>query len=230
MDQRLSRRDARTTAWLYLAMAVTGMAGFLTVRPRLYDAADPGATTANLVDGELLARLGISLELGLVISQALAALWFYRLFRSVDAFAAGAVAAFGTVNAIAVLGSAAALGVSLETALAGDAAAPHLMFLLAENFWAVGAVFFGLWLVPMGVLALRSGMPRALGWFLVGGGVGYVLSAFVGYLAPAADAVAEVLTIPATIGEFWMIALLLWIGFRPAPAESPGTRETVLES
>jgi hypothetical protein len=32
---------------------------------------------------------------------------------------------------------------------------------------------------------LRSGwMPRVLGWILVGGGVGYVLSAFIRYLGP----------------------------------------------
>jgi len=33
-----------------------------------------------------------------VLTQALTALWFYRLFRGVDTVAAGALAAFGMVN------------------------------------------------------------------------------------------------------------------------------------
>lgn len=32
----------------------------------------------------------------MVVTQALAALWFYRLFRSIDPVAAWAVAVFGT--------------------------------------------------------------------------------------------------------------------------------------
>lgn len=62
----------------------------------------------------------------------------------------------------------------------------------------------------MGWCVLRSaGMPRALGWVLMVGGVGYVLSAFTGYLLPDAGGVAGALVIPATIGEFWMIGYLL---------------------
>lgn len=222
MDPSISRPVARTTGLLYLAMALVGMPAFLVVRPTVFDT-DAATTAAQLVDHETIARLGIGLELALVIIQTLAALWFFRLFRSVDSFAAGAVAVFGTVNAVAILGSAAGWGAALDAATAGDPGAAQLMSLLSANLWAAGAVFFGLWLVPMGLLTLRAGLPRALGWILVAGGVGYVASSFVGYLAPGAGLAAEILTFPATIGEFWMIALLLWVGFRRAPAASPAT-------
>ncbi len=60
-------------------------------------------------------------------------------------------------------------------------------------------LFFGLWLIPMGWCVLRSyRMPRPLGWTLVAGGIGYVLSPFVGYLAPAAETATLVLVLPAT--------------------------------
>ena len=55
---------------------------------------------------------------------------------------------------------------------------------------------------------------RALGWFLVVGGVGYVLLPFVVVLAPNAGASVALLPLPATVGEVWMIGLLLWIGLR----------------
>jgi len=232
-------RTARTTGVLYLGVAITGMLSFLVVRDQLFTAGAPAETLANLVDQESLARAGLALELGVVVTQALAALWFYRLFRTVDAFAAGALAAFGFVNAVAVLASAAFLATGLEAALdpslavGGDAAGTaQLMYVVSDNLWGVGAVFFGLWLIPMGWLVLSSGwMPRPLGWLLVGGGVGYVLSSLVGYLAPDADAVASALVVPATVGELWMVGYLLVFGVRrlsPAGPESmtsadPGT-------
>jgi len=43
------------------------------------------------------------LELDIALAQALAAaVWFYRLFRSVDSFAAGLVAVFGMDNAVPI--------------------------------------------------------------------------------------------------------------------------------
>jgi Domain of unknown function (DUF4386) len=206
-------RTARTTGLFYLGLAITGVLGFLLVRPRLFDKSDPEATLANLIEHERLARLGIALELGIVVTQALTAVWFYRLFRSVDNFAAGALAAFGMVNAVVILVSAAFLATALEVALepAADAAAStQLMYIVSGNLWGVGALFFGLWLIPMGWLVLRSGwMPRPLGWVLIAGGVGYFVSAFVDYLAPDVPVVAEALTVPASVGEFWMIGYLL---------------------
>ena len=210
-------RTARVTGAFYLGLAVTGGLGFLLIRGQLYVPSQPDATLAHLTDHESLARLGIAVELGVVLTQALAAVWFYRLFRSVDTFAAGCLAAFGLVNAVAILGSAALLATALDVALdstlapAGDAAGTvQLMYLVSGNLWEVGALFFGLWLVPMGWLVLRSGwMPRLLGWILVGGGVGYVCSAFVGQLAPGADVITGALTLPATVGELWMVGYLL---------------------
>jgi hypothetical protein len=66
----------------------------------------------------------------------------------------------------------------------------------------------------LGLVALASELEGdfgavPLGWVLVAGGAGYVASAFVGYLAPDAGVVADALTAPASIGEFWMIGYLL---------------------
>lgn len=82
-------RTARTTGLLYLGLAITGALGFQFVRGQLNVAGDPGGTLSNLVDHAAMARLGIVLELGIVLTQALVAVWFYRLFRSVDTFAKG---------------------------------------------------------------------------------------------------------------------------------------------
>jgi hypothetical protein len=113
----------------------------------------------------------------------------------------------------------------LDVAL-GDAAAPgdraataQLMYELSGAAWNVGGLFFGLWLIPMGWLAWRSGyMPRLLGWVLIVGGVGYVLSTYVVYLAPGLAGSSYALTVPASVGEFWMVGYLLWKGVGPGTA------------
>ncbi|MGV9369734.1 DUF4386 domain-containing protein [Micromonospora tulbaghiae] len=210
-------RTARVTGLFYLGLAVTGALGFLTVRPMIFDADDAGTTLANLVAHESLARAGIALELLVVLTQTLTAVWFYRLFRTVDGTAAGSIAAFGLVNAVAILGSAAVLATALQAATAGpgDAGTVQLLYLVSGNLWEVGGLFFGLWLVPMGWCVLRSGwLPRPLGWVLVAGGAGYVLMTFVAYLAPGAGAVGDLLVVPATVGEVWILGYLIIFGVR----------------
>ena len=204
--------SARVTGGLYLALAIAGGIGFLVVRPMLADA-DAAVTLANLREHEALARTGLALEMALVVFQALAALWFFRLFRAVDDFAAAAIAVFGVLNSVAILASAASLATALEAALGGaggDPGTPQLMYELSENLWGVGNLFFGLWLVPMGICVLRSRtMPRLLGRVLVVGGAGYVLSGFVAYLWPDLAVVPDLLAVPATVGELWMVGYLL---------------------
>lgn len=209
---------ARTTGALYLGVAIVGGLGFLLIRPMIFDAADPMTTLDRLGEREQLAHLGLGLEMSLIVLQALTALWFWRLFRGVDAFAAAAIAVFGLMNSFAVLGSAAFLASALDVASSslGDASGnAQLMYLVSNNLWGVANLAFGLWLIPMGWCVLRSGwMPRPLGWILIAGGVGYVLSAFLGPLAPGAETLTVLLALPATVGEFWMIGYLLVRGVR----------------
>jgi hypothetical protein len=215
---------ARVAGLFYLSLGVTGMLGFLVIRPALFVADDAAGTLARLVDHEPLARAGIALEMATVLAQTLAALWFYRLFRSIDTFAAGSLAVFGLFNAAAIMTSAALLATALQSALGplstGDG--PQLFYLASANAWNVGNLFFGLWLIPMGWCVLRSGwMPKSLGWILIAGGPGYVLNAFASYLAPQAGVATALLVVPATIGEFWMIGYLLIHGIR---RDAPSTR------
>lgn len=215
-------RTARTTGLLYLALAVAGLLGFMVIRNQLFVAGAPDATLANLVQHPFLAGLGIVVEMGVVITQALVALSFYRLFRSVDTFAAGSIAAFGLVNTVAILGSAAVLATALDvsrdaslTAAGATAATAQLLYVVSGHLWTVGGIFFGLWLIPMGWLARRSGwMPSALGWILMIGGAGYVANAILSYLLPSAGPALDLLTVPATVGELWMVGYLCLKGIR----------------
>ncbi|MGV8910373.1 MAG: DUF4386 domain-containing protein [Propionicimonas sp.] len=215
-------RTARATGLLYLGLAITGVLGYMLIRNQLFVAGDAQATLANLTRHGFLARLGIVMEMGVVITQALVALWFYRLFRGVNAFAAGSIAAFGLVNAVAILGSAALLATALDVSQSASltandtaAATAQLLYIGSGHLWKIGGIFFGLWLVPMGWLARRSGwMPNILGWILMVGGVGYVANALLSYLLPNAGLAVDLLTMPASVGELWMVGYLCVRGVR----------------
>jgi hypothetical protein len=212
-------RTARMTGIWYLALAITGMVGFLLLHPRIYVGADPAKTLSNLSEFETLARLRLLFELLIVASQALAAVWFYKLFKDINHTSAWALAAWGTMNAAAIMISAMAMGGALEVAGGTQAMTEktmmiQLLLLLIKNAWGVGSLFFGLWLIPMGYLVVSSKrMPLWLGRVLIVGGAGYILSTFIGYMG-VKDAWVSMLTIPATVGEFWMIGYLLVFGIR----------------
>ncbi|WP_201774140.1 DUF4386 domain-containing protein [Demequina globuliformis] len=227
-------RTARATGLAYLGLALTGMAGFLVVRPQLFTPS-PNETLDNLATHPSLAATAVALEMAIVITQALAAVWFYRLLRDIRPVAAFATAAFGLVNAVAIMTS----GIFMATAAAVAAdpgivegasatAAVGLLTHLSGASWGLGALFFGLWLIPMGWAAITTDrFPAALGWVLIVGGVGYVGSALLGWgVASAPSWLVEGLAFPATVGEFWMIIYLLTVGIRAphaTPASAPAT-------
>ena len=224
---------ARWTGIFYLGLAMAGFIGFLFVRSELFVESDAATTLANLVERPSLARLGIGADLTVVVAQALAAIWFFKLFRIEHGFAAGSIAAFGLINAGAVMVatafSATALAVSGDISIApgGDQAATvQMLYQLSGALWDIGGVFFGLWLIPMGHVVLTSRlMPSVLGWLLMLGGAGYVLSTYITQTAPDAPAAIEVVLVGlATLGEFWMIGYLLSFGTRNSePAAGPVT-------
>ncbi len=217
------RRVARITGVLYLLYFVVGVVSSILVRGQIYSADDANLTFSHLVDRVSLARLDIVLELGIVAIQALIAVCFYRLFRTVDSFAAGALAAFGLVNAVAIMGSTAMVATAFDLAhndafpaASGAADSVQMLYVASEHFWGVGSLFFGLWLIPMGWLVIRSRwLPFRLGQVLIVGGVGYAISAFVTSAFGQADVVSFLLQVPSIIGELWMMGYLVAIGLHP---------------
>ncbi len=207
-----TRRTARITGLAYLGLAVAGMANYLLFQ-QLFTPGDAAGTATDLIAHEGLARLGLVAGIGTVLAQAAAAVGFWQLFRRIHPVAAGSIAAFGLVNCVTLLVAVMCSATALDAALRGDVASARdaaLLQALAAAAFGFGGVFYGLWLVPMGWLVGRSRyMPRALGWVLLAGGAGYVLSVVVDALVPGDTALVYLLTVPATIGEVWMVGQLL---------------------
>jgi Domain of unknown function (DUF4386) len=214
---------ARLTGLAYAAMIPGGIVGFLYARGALVHPTDPEVTLANVVAHLDLARVSIAATTTVILAQAVAAIGFFALFRRTSPIAATGIMAFGLVNSAAIVAATAAAFTGMRIAtLPGDIAARgaivHALYVFEGNAWNIGSVFFGLWLIPMGLAVRRSGFFHAggvLGPLLVVGGVGYIASPLLG-LVPQAVALGlhEMATIPATIGEFWTMGALLFVGVR----------------
>ncbi len=213
------KKDARITGIWYLSLAVFGVLGFLVFHPKVFITGDPAATLQNIIENESIIRTRLLLELGIVLSQVLAAVWFYKLFRLINEWAAWSLAIWGTVNAVAIMISAIAMGSIINVAASSLVTEEQILLIsvfhnIISNAWAVGSLFFGLWLIPMGHIVTQSHrMPVWLGYTLIIGGFGYILSTLL-YYAGIELSFTDFLTIPATVGEFWMIGYLLIFGIR----------------
>ncbi len=214
-------KTARIAGLWYLLLAVSGILGFMVFHSRIYLPADPEKTLKNLIDSEYLARTRLILEMIIVLSQTFAALWFYKLFKSISDWQAWAIGIWGTINSILILLSAISMASAIQIASSSVQTYDDKMILinllgnLIKHSWGIGGLFFGLWLIPMGhIIVVSKRMPLWLGWVLIAGGVGYILNTLIRYIG-FDQPMLDILTIPATIGEFWMIGYLLLYGIRP---------------
>lgn len=211
---------ARTAGIWYALMAISGILGFLVFHPQVFDSEDTQKTLTNLIERESLARTRLLLEFAIVVTQALTAIWFYKLFRNVNEWAAWAVGIWGMVNSVAIMISAISMGSAIEIASSSLSGQDQLIVIellssVITNAWGVGGLFFGLWLIPLGYIITSSKrMPVWLGRTLIAGGIGYLISTAINYMGIEGQ-VLNYLTVPATIGEFWMIGYLFIFGIRP---------------
>ena len=73
----------------------------------------------------------------------------------------------------------------------------------------IDEIFWGLWLLPFGVLVMQSRfLPRILGAWLILNGFAYVALSLTSLLAPQYDALVDRITSPVLSGE---MAIMLWL-------------------
>jgi hypothetical protein len=221
MEQKELVKTARLAGVWYLILAISGVFGFMIFHPQIFVTNDPLKTLNNLINLAFISRIRILFELFIIVSQALAAVYFYKLFSHINRWAASTLAMWGTVNSVVIMVSAISMVSASEIANSSfltfqeKAILTQLLVKIITNSWVVGGLFFGLWLIPMGYIVISSGrMPIWLGRILIVGGIGYLLQTFIDGMG-IKNSYLGFLAIPATVGEFWMIGYLLSYGIRP---------------
>ena len=210
------QRTARTAGLLYLILAVCGGFAEFFVRQSLIVRGDAAATVANILGSQALFRFGIVAELAGQVAFVLLVLALYRVLKPVDRFQARAMVAFVlvavTITCLNMLNQFAALylvdgGGHLAAFDAGQLDALVMAFLdLHQAGYLIAQVFFGLWLLPLGYLIVRSGfIPKLIGVLLMIACFGYLADVVTFFLAPGFGVSVSEFTF---VGE---LLLMIWL-------------------
>lgn len=209
-------QSARMAGFLYLLLSPLGVMGLIYIPEFVQVSGDAMATMSNLAQRPGLAGLSIFSALFLQIIQLGVAYCLYRMLRPVDEFSARLIIVFTILSIpIAMLmevfkSVALMLALSPEMALGFSAEQVASLGALLLQAHADGVmiahIFWGLWLLPMGMLIARSGyLPAWIGWLLIIAGLGYLVD----------TAMWSLMTeVPFTVAEYTFageVILPLWL-------------------
>jgi hypothetical protein len=201
-------------------VAITGIYAVIYVPGKLFVRGNTAATANNILANQPLFRSYIVAWLVAELFFISLVLVLYRLLKGVNPQHAavmlilamlGAPLAFvSMMNRVATL--AFLRGAEFLTVFDKPQrnAIAMLFFNLEEQSIAVYQIFWGLWLIPLGLLVFRSGfLPRVLGVWLIVNGIAYEIISFTGFLSPEHMQMVSNIASPALLGEmaftFWML-------------------------
>lgn len=217
---------ARLAGFLYLLFSAIGYIRLIYIPSALIVDGNAAATSSSIAAHELLFRIGIASYVLCATGWVFVTLALYRLFKDVDQGLASLMVILGSLMVVpifffnAVADSAALLTVRGDFLSVFDKPqrdALAMLFLHMHDFGdVVNEIFWGLWLIPFGLLVYRSRFfPRLLGIWLVAGCFGYLALSLTGMMWPHYQEKVFLYTHPLRISE---LAFMLWalvMGARP---------------
>jgi hypothetical protein len=231
---RSLRGRARRTGLLYLVMAAIMIFAFMYIPGTFVVSGDAAATAHNILARGTLYRIGILATLLSHLLFIFVALSLYHLFRDVDGRLSLLVLALVCVGVAAELAN--ILNRTAPLVLLSDAAylevftraqreALAYTFLRLNN--SLGQLLmsiWGLWLIPFGMLVIRSGwFPRVLGILLYMAGGAYLVGCVVRLVAPSVYGVISPFIFPFALGE---LGIVLWMSAAGARARTAPTHHS----
>jgi hypothetical protein len=193
---------------------------------KVYVSGNAAATARNVRANSGLVHTVVVADLFQATVWVFLGLTLYLLLKHVHKTAAIAMVVFVAIGAGITLlnavfefeGLRVATG-AVHVAASGTAGSNATVLLLLDTQhygYLIAQIFFGLWLVPLGYLAYKSGwFPKALGVLLVVGGVCYLVGTLAAFLAPGTgQKINTFITIPSAIAEVCMVVYLLVIGVK----------------
>jgi hypothetical protein len=230
MNMRSPNSTARAAGILYLLSGLPGVFSYLYLPAAFLAPGDAVATARKIADAAPIYRLGILSDIVGQIFLILLALSLYDLLKDVDRKYARLMVAL------------VAVGVAVQIASVSTLLAP-LVLLSGADYWSVfttpqldalalfflklrgdalliSQVFWGLWLLPFGILVIRSGFfPRILGQLLIVACFGYVATSFMYLVLP--DHVHPVVHFTQPLGALGEGVMIIWLLAKGARAPAP---------
>ncbi|HTZ90295.1 MAG TPA: DUF4386 domain-containing protein [Alloacidobacterium sp.] len=213
-------KNARVAGILYLLASIVGIVRLIYIPNALFVPGNAAATAGNIAAHEMLFRFGIFSELFAAALWIFVPLALYRLFNGVNQGLAVVMVILGSLMQVPIffmnaVNDAAALlfahGGDFLTAFdkpQRDALA--MLFLrLHHHGDLANEIFWGIWLLPFGLLVYRSRfLPRLLGVWLIIACFGYLALSFTGLLFPQWENKVFGFAQPTMLGE---VVVMLWL-------------------
>lgn len=189
------KKTARGAGILYFIMDVFMIFSGMVVDPKIFVPGDAAATVSNILASEQLFRLGfVSWIIGFIVYVFLV-LALYDLFKSVDKVQARlmvllvvASVSLSILNMLNQYAPIVLLGGDEYLSVFNPAQLQALSMVFLElynNGIMLAEIFWGLWLIPLGILVYKSRfVPKVLGLLLFIGSFGHLLSFFSTFLFP----------------------------------------------
>jgi len=226
-------RKARIAGALYVLL-FTAPLSLIYIPAKLFDYTNPSRTAGNILGHETLFRFGIVSELFNSVGFIFLAFALFSLLNAVDRTLAWMMVILGSVvcapiSFIAVANEIAALAVLKGGSHLSAFTQPQLdtiatiLVRLHGQINLVNQVFWGVWLIPLALLIIRSGfIPKIFGYLLIINGAAYVTVSITALLALPFAGVVERIAMIAYTGELWIMLWLLIKGAtvprQPVPA------------
>ncbi len=228
-----TKKDARIAALFYVLMGLPAPFALIYIPRTLIVRGDAAATAKNILAHEMLFRVGIFGELFSAVAFILLALALYRLLSVVNKTQASLMVILVAISA-AITFANVVNNIAALTLFRGDFLAAldkrqlealGMLFLgLHHQGLVVNQIFWGLWLLPFGALVMRSGfIPRILGVLLLVNGFAYVVISLTSLLFPGHGSVVFNASLPALLGELWIMLWLLIKGVKVQPSAAPAS-------
>ncbi len=222
-------RNARVAGLLYLTL-MTAPLRLIYIPSHLIVTGNAAATAGNIAAHQTLFRLGILSDLFTAVMGIFLTLALYRLFKGVDQFLAAMMVVLGALMVTPIyflntLNDAATLLLVRGADFLSVFDKPQrealaMLFLrLHHHGVLVNEVFWGLWLLPFGLLVYKSRfLPRFLGIWLVLNCFAYVAQSVTGILWPQYLDTVGNYAFPLLLGE---LAIMLWLIIMGAKERQP---------
>jgi hypothetical protein len=213
------QKTARTCGLLYLLGAVTAIYTHVYVASKIFVKNDWIAVNNNVLENEFLLKTGIASHIAGMLISLVFVLYLYRLFSNVNAHLCRMLLLFVAVQIPIVIGmeslrlTALAL-LKKEVFSSTDASEVGKWAAVYMKTYGQAAVllqvFFGLWLLPLGSLIIKSAyVPRILGVLLIAAGIGYMADSFTYLLFPGFRSYTN--TPALVLSGLGEISTMLWL-------------------
>jgi hypothetical protein len=229
INQDSNTHKARIAGWLYLVIIVLGLFAQLGVLERLIVSRNPEHTALNILNHEVLYRLGFVSHIMMLVCALLVMSLLYHLLQTVDKFIARLMVFF---NLIAIAVEAVSLFyiyqalIYIKSDIYIDLFSPeqvqglsYLSLSMQSIAYDLSLFFFAFFCLFCGYLIYKSRfIPRLFGILMILAGVCYFINSLIHFLSPEfSKQLLPYILIPCFIGEF---SFCLWLIIRGIHSDS----------